>query len=91
MSIDLQACSPFIPSEDVLSQSLLPDKAVQLATESAKLTGRMAPQTKQMLIAHMAVINAYYSNLIEGNRTLPHEIRAAQEGAFSSDPAKRDL
>jgi Fic family protein len=39
----------------------------------------------------MAVINSYYSNLIEGNRTLPHEIRAAQHGAFSDDPAKRDL
>jgi Fic family protein len=39
----------------------------------------------------MAAINSYYSNLIEGNSTRPHEIRAAQRGNYSGDPAKRDL
>ena len=37
------------------------------------------------------VINSYYSNLIEGNATRPHEIRAAQLGDFSDDLEKRDL
>lgn len=91
MSLAIDICSPFTPSEHALQKSPLPDMAVQLTIAAAKLAGRMAPETKQTLIRHMAVINSYYSNLIEGNRTLPHEIRAAQEGEFSNDPAKRDL
>ena len=39
----------------------------------------------------MAAVNSYYSNLIEGNATRPHEIRAAQRGNYSGEPAKRDL
>lgn len=39
----------------------------------------------------MLAINSYYSNLIEGNATHPHEIRAAQRGDYSGDPATRDL
>lgn len=91
MSLSIDICSPFTPSEHALQKSPLPDKSVQLTIAAAKLAGRMAPETKQTLIRHMAVINSYYSNLIEGNRTLPHEIRAAQKGEFSTDPAKRDL
>ena len=34
-------------------------------------------QSADTIRRHMAVINSYYSNLIEGNRTLPHEIRQA--------------
>ena len=72
-------------------RSSLPDKALLLSTVSAKLAGRVAAVTQQTLIRHMAVINSYYSNLIEGHRTLPHQIRAAQQGEFSRDPAQRDL
>lgn len=91
MSMPIQACSPFIPTEDALAHSALPDKAMALSADSARLAGRVAPDSQQVLIQHMAVINSYYSNLIEGNRTLPREIRAAQQGDFSEDPAKRDL
>jgi Fic family protein len=91
MSMRLQICAPFIPAEDVLAHSDLPGKALLLSTASARLAGRVATSTRHTLIRHMAVINSYYSNLIEGHRTLPHEIRAAQQGEFSRDPAKRDL
>ncbi|MDH5378244.1 MAG: Fic family protein [Gammaproteobacteria bacterium] len=91
MATTIQSCTPFIPSENALSQSSLPDKAVQLSAASARLAGRLAPATQVKLVLHMEVINSYYSNLIEGNRTLPHEIRAAQQGMLSKDPAKRDL
>ena len=30
------------------------------------------------------------SNLIEGNQTLPHQIREAQRGNYDSDPTARD-
>lgn len=83
--------APFIPSDTALANSTLPDKAVALVTGSAKLTGQLSPITLATLERYMAVINSYYSNLIEGNATHPHEIRAAQQGDYSADPAKRDL
>jgi hypothetical protein len=70
--------TPFIPSERSLAQSALPDKAIALISHAAKLTGQLAPLTLERLAQHMAAINSYYSNLIEGNSTRPHEIRAAQ-------------
>lgn len=82
--------APFVPGDRALADSPLPDKAVALVAASAKLAGHLAPASKAVLQAHMAVINSYYSNLIEGNRTRPAEIRAAQRGDFSADPAKRD-
>lgn len=83
--------SPFIPSNETLEASLLSDKAIELSTASAKLAGMLPQETRQTITKHMAVINSYYSNLIEGNNTQPHEIRAAQQGEFLNDPAKRDL
>lgn len=83
--------SPFIPSDKALDPSGLPDKAARVSTSSAKLAGSLPPETRDTIQQHMSVINSYYSNLIEGNRTRPHEIRAAQKGDYSQDSAKRDL
>ncbi|HWV16757.1 MAG TPA: Fic family protein [Cellvibrio sp.] len=91
MASSIMDIAPFIPSEAALGQSALPDKAISLISQSAKLTGQLAPLTLARLEQHMAAINSYYSNLIEGNATRPHEIRAAQRGNYSGDPAKRDL
>lgn len=82
--------APFVPREDALIQHGLLDLASTLNREAAKLTGRLANETAETIRQHMAVINSYYSNLIEGNRTLPHEIREAQRGDFSHDPVARD-
>lgn len=83
--------APFIPSDSSLEKSDLPDKAVDLVKHSSSLKGSIAAQSMETITQHMAVINSYYSNLIEGNPTLPHEVRAAQRGDFSEEPAKRDL
>lgn len=83
--------APFTPSEAALSRSDLPDKATELNRQSARLAGRLSPESAETLRSHMAVINSYYSNLIEGNTTRPHEIRQAQNGYYSADPVKRDL
>jgi hypothetical protein len=90
MSTTLLDFTPFIPSDKTLEQSTLPDKALELNKESAKLTGQLASQTLATLEQYMRVINSYYSNLIEGNATRPHEIRAAQRGDYSGDPANPD-
>jgi Fic family protein len=91
MAITTHDFSPFVPSEKTLEASQLPDKAVRLATSSAKLAGNLSDKTRNTIRDYMAVINSYYSNLIEGNKTRPHEIRAAQKGEYSEDPTKRDL
>ncbi len=91
MATSIMDITPFIPSDASLAASSLPDKAISLISQSAKLTGQLAPLTLARLEQHMAAINSYYSNLIEGNATRPHEIRAAQLGHYSGDPAKRDL
>ncbi|GAB1258262.1 Fic family protein [Aurantivibrio plasticivorans] len=91
MTTSIADIAPFIPSEQAMEKSSLPDKAMALIQKSSKLSGLLAPDTLAVLEIHMRVINSYYSNLIEGNATRPHEIRAAQRGDYSVDPAKRDL
>lgn len=91
MPMTLHPCSPLIPSDKAIQSCDLPDKAMALVSGSAQLAGKLSVETRQTIIRHMAVINSYYSNLIEGNNTKPHDIRAAQAGEFSDDPAKRDL
>ena len=91
MSTSILALAPFIPSDKALGESLLPDKAVDLNKQSARLMGQVSELTLATLSQYMAVINSYYSNLIEGNATRPDEIRAAQREEYSDDSAKRDL
>ena len=74
--------TPFIPSGKALQASHLPDLATTLIQQSARLSGQLAEPTRQTLISYMGVINSYYSNLIEGNATQPHEIRAAQPRVY---------
>ena len=91
MSTSILALAPFIPSDKALGESLLPDKAVDLNKQSARLMGQVSELTLATLSQYMSVINSYYSNLIEGNATRPDEIRAAQREEYSDDSAKRDL
>ena len=81
----------FIPGNETLDDSGLPDLAMSMVRADAKLAGHLEDVTKETIRQYMAVINSYYSNLIEGNNTLPHEIRAAQRGEYHDDPVKRDL
>jgi len=91
MTTTISDAAPFIPSEKSLDTGDLPDKTIELATSSAKVAGGIDVITQDTVRRHMIVINSYYSNLIEGNSTKPHEIRAAQKGNYSTDPLKRDL
>jgi Fic family protein len=91
MSDSILDIAPFTPSDKALEGSALPDKAMELHKKSAKLSGQLAEQTRLTLETYMRVVNSYYSNLIEGNATRPHEIRAAQRGSYSQDLVRRDL
>jgi len=82
--------TPFIPQESALLRHGIFDLVTRLDRQAARLTGMVPTESANTIRRHMAVINSYYSNLIEGNRTLPHEIRQAQRGYYSEDPVKRD-
>lgn len=82
---------PLIPSERGIEKSELPNLVIDLERKAAALEGKINPGVAQVLEEHMRVINSYYSNLIEGHNTHPHDIRKAMEGKYSEDPAKRDL
>ena len=83
--------TPFIPGDEALNGSELPDLVMSMVRADAKLAGHLSEVTKETIRQYMAIINSYYSNLIEGNHTQPHEIRAAQRGEYHDDPLKRDL
>lgn len=91
MAYSILDVTPFIPSDRLLEKSSTPDQAMRLSQVSARLSGKLADLTLNTLEFYMRVINSYYSNLIEGNATRPHEIRAAQRGEYDIDPAKRNL
>lgn len=81
---------PMMPDAGAINSSDLSDLAMDLSVKSAYLSGALSPATASIIECHMRVINSYYSNLIEGNSTLPRDIRAAMAGDYSQDPAKRD-
>lgn len=91
MNTSIMSVAPYIPSDKSLEQSDLPDKAMALSVASTALAAQLSPLTLATLERYMRVINSYYSNLIEGNATRPHEIRAAQRGDYSTVSAQRDL
>jgi len=91
MSVSILNITPFIPSDSALASSELPDQVINLSQKSARLSGQITGKALPTLENYMRVINSYYSNLIEGHATRPHEIRAAQRGQYSTDLAKRDL
>ena len=91
MAVTSHDFTPFIPGNEALDDSGLPELVMSMVRADAKLAGHLEDVTKETIRQYMAVINSYYSNLIEGNNTLPHEIRAAQRGEYHDDPVKRDL
>jgi hypothetical protein len=65
----------FITGDKSLEALHLPDKAVALVSQSARLAGRVSVPILQTIEWYMAAVNSYYSNLIEGNASRPHETR----------------
>lgn len=66
MASSMMLMTPFIPSDQALGQSELPDKALALSVTSMALAAQLSPLTPATLERYMRVINSYYSNLIEG-------------------------
>jgi Fic family protein len=62
--------------------------AVALHREAAALAASAHPVTLAALARLVRVVNAYYSNLIEGVRTTPVEIERAMRADYAHDPRR---
>ena len=62
-----------------------------LTREAAVLGRSLHPRTAQQLASLVLMMNAYYSNLIEGHDTLPRDIERALLGDFDQDQGRRNL
>jgi Fic family protein len=82
---------PYIPSEQSIARSVLPEKAIELEQKSHALDCSMAAPAKLILEKHMRAVNSYCSNLIEGNNTKPWAIRRAAAGDYNADPVTKNL
>jgi Fic family protein len=67
------------------------DLLVEIARSSKELGTRLHPMTGASLAALVRIMNAYYSNLIEGHNTLPRDIARALVGELSDIPERRVL
>ena len=58
---------------------------------SGRLTGQVhAPEVLRRVAHLVREMNCYYSNLIEGHKTVPRDIERALRQNFSADEAKRN-
>ena len=81
------AMEPMLPSD----LDPLADLATRITKVSAKTAGQVHPQLLPALEELLRVVNSYYSNLIEGNKTHPVDIERAMRRHYAEEPAKRAL
>lgn len=79
--------------EPLLPASFRPEMA-ELTCEILRKAGQLSGQLPTTIIRQrvgdlVREMNSYYSNLIEGHKTLPRDIERALREDFSNDPAKR--
>ncbi len=73
------------PTGDIL------DVMNDLTAQAVVLGKSLHPRTAQQLGSLVRMMNAYYSNLIEGHNTLPRDIERALLGDFDTDQGRRNL
>jgi len=65
-------------------------RAVSLLSEAKNLARSLRPHTRSKVASLVRSMNGYYSNLIEGHRTKPHEIESALKKDFSDSKSVRE-
>ena len=87
MNSQIHRMTPLMPEE----ADELQDLALEVLQKSATLGNRQHSATLNTLRELLRIINSYYSNLIEGHNTHPHDIVRAMQKEYDSEPAKRNL
>ncbi|HEX8663089.1 MAG TPA: Fic family protein [Beijerinckiaceae bacterium] len=67
------------------------DAVAELSAAAATLGQALHPRTAANLAGLVRIMNAYYSNLIEGHDTLPKDIERALAGELDANPERRNL
>lgn len=67
------------------------DVVAELSAATATLGRALRSPTAANLAELVRIMNAYYSNLIEGHNTRPKDIERALVGKLDDDPARRNL
>jgi Fic family protein len=67
------------------------DVVAELSAAAAKLEHALNPRAAANLADLVRIMNTYYSNLIEGHNTRPHDIARALAGKFDDDKERRNL
>jgi hypothetical protein len=81
------ALEPLLP--DSLRPSLA-DLACEIMRQAGRLSGYLpSPVVRRRIAVLVREMNSYYSNLIEGHKTLPRDIERAMLNEYSSNPEKR--
>lgn len=69
----------------------LAELTCEIHRASGVLTGQVhSPHVVQRVAQLVREMNCYYSNLIEGHKTIPRDIERAMRQEFSDDPSQRD-
>jgi len=87
MGYQIHRMTPLLPEE----ADELQDLALEVIQKSAALGNRQHPMTLDTLRELLRIISSYYSNLIEGHNTHPHDIFRAMQKEYDSEPVKRNL
>ncbi len=87
-AMDTTTMEPMVPEE---ASRLLDDDIIPLIAEANQLAGRVHPILRESIGDLVRSMNCYYSNVIEGHYTHPHDIDRALANDFSAEPNKRDL
>jgi Fic family protein len=87
MTSEIHKMTPLYPEK----AEELHDLALAVIQKSAALGSRLHPVTLCSLQELLRIINSYYSNLIEGHNTHPHDIVRAMQKEYDTEPAKRNL
>lgn len=67
------------------------DLIAEISAASSALAGALHPRSAASLAQLVRIMNAYYSNLIEGHNTRPVDIVSALAGDLASDQPRRNL
>jgi Fic family protein len=84
---DQAAMEPLLPDS---SRASLDELTCEILRKSGRLSAQLpSPITRQRVAGLVREMNSYYSNLIEGHKTLPRDIERAMIQDYSKNPEKR--
>ena len=84
---NVSAMEPLLPESRRQEIALL---TCEILRKAGQLSGQIsAPVVRKRIGQLVRKMNSYYSNLIEGHKTLPGDIERALQQHYSTDPTKR--